>query len=363
MKVLTVVGARPQFIKAAMVTRELAGRGDVNHILVHTGQHYDDNMSSIFFCELDIPQPTYNLAIGSFGHGAQTGRMLEALESTYLVERPDCVLVYGDTNSTLAGALAAAKLQIPVVHIEAGLRSFNRRMPEEINRVLTDHIADLLLAPTQVAVHNLHCEGLAGDRVHLVGDVMYDATIFFAERAESTSTLLTVHGLEPKRYVLATIHREENTDNLPRLASIFEALCRVSEDVPVALPLHPRTRSALQRGGLLDRPYGGILLLEPLGYMDMLVAERNAALIVTDSGGVQKEAFFHRVPCVTIRDETEWVELVESGWNTLVSLSDTEEVVRTIRHGLSARPGIEISPYGNGSAASDIVRLTIEAFA
>lgn len=359
---MTVVGARPQFIKAAVVIRALANREGVCHVLVHTGQHYDDNMSNVFFVELSIPVAQYDLGIGSANHGAQTGRMLEAIETVMLSERPDCVIVYGDTNSTVAGALAAVKLHIPVVHVEAGLRSHNRRMPEEINRIVTDHISDLLLAPTTTAVTNLLREGIGGDKVHLVGDVMYDATVYFGREAESTSTVLLRQGLLPRKYILATVHREENTSDLFRLTSILEALSIMSEEMPVVIPLHPRTRVAISREGLTDFFDGNMTALEPLSYMDMLVLERNSAVIVTDSGGVQKEAFFHRVPCVTVRDETEWVELVDSGWNLLVSPQGPNQVVDAIRNALRERSRAEINPYGDGFAAQRIADLISDIY-
>jgi UDP-GlcNAc3NAcA epimerase len=317
MKILTIVGARPQFIKAAAVSRRLQSHPQIQEVLVHTGQHYDENMSDVFFQELEIPTPDYHLGIGSSSHGAQTGRMLEKIEEVLLQESPDLLLVYGDTNSTLAAAIAAVKLHIKVAHVEAGLRSFNRRMPEEINRVLTDHAANLLFAPTDSAVENLRNEGIAEEKIHLVGDVMYDAALDYLTKAEDKSLILQDLKLTSQNYILATVHRAENTDDPKRLQNIFTALVEVSKKITVVLPLHPRTRAALQRERLLDSVNNALCLINPVGYLDMVILEKNAKLITTDSGGVQKEAFFYRVPCVTLRDETEWVELVECGANVL----------------------------------------------
>lgn len=359
LKVLTVVGARPQFIKAAVVSRELRKYEDVSEILVHTGQHYDGNMSDVFFEELDIPKPDYSLGIGSATQAAQTGRMLEALEDVLMEENPNCVIVYGDTNSTLAGALAAAKLYIPVAHVEAGLRSFNRRMPEEINRIVTDHVSDLLLAPTETAVENLMREGFEQDRVCRVGDVMYDAALFYAKRAEAYSSILESLDLASKRYVLATVHRAENTDNTNRLKCIVDALSMIAQEIPVILPIHPRTQAVLKAEGLLETVVRSIRVVEPVGYLDMVMLERNAALIATDSGGVQKEAFFHRVPCITLRDETEWVELVDIGWNKVVSPTSCMPIVRAIKGALLKHDGLDASPYGDGTASREVVECVL----
>lgn len=358
LKVVSIVGARPQFIKAAMVSRALRATGQVREVLVHTGQHYDDNMSRIFFGELEIPEPDYNLGVGSASHGAQTGRMLEAIERVLVAERPDWVLVYGDTNSTLAGALAAVKLHIPVAHVEAGLRSFNRSMPEEINRVLTDHASDLLFAPTATAVANLKREGIPDERIHLVGDVMYDATLFYGAKAEQQSRILERLGLRPKSYVLATVHRAENTDDPRRLEAIFKGLAFVAESIPVLVPLHPRTRTALERAGLFDRGLGGLTLIEPVGYLDALMLERNAAVIATDSGGVQKEAFWWRVPCVTLRAETEWQELVELKWVSLVYPSDPRAVARAVLMRLNDL-GQEGNPHGDGASSERVASCLV----
>lgn len=352
MHVLTVVGARPQFIKAAVVSIALAKRHEVRHTLAHTGQHYDPSMSDVFFDELDIPRPDMSLEIGSGLHGEQTGRMLAALEQVMLDQDPDVVLVYGDTNSTLAGALAAAKLHIPVAHVEAGLRSFNRRMPEEINRVLTDHISSIHFAPTAAAVENLAAEGIK-EEVHQVGDVMYDAMRHFGHAASShhPSHLATL-GLAGERFVLATVHRAENTDDPHRLSCIVQALGEVADDLPVLFPVHPRTRAALSRLDL-SLP-AGLIATAPLGYLEMLSAEASAAVVVTDSGGVQKEAYFHGVPCVTLRDETEWIELVESGWNQVVPPTTAAVIVAAVR-GAVGRVGRPITAYGSGDAAERIV--------
>jgi UDP-N-acetylglucosamine 2-epimerase len=325
MKVASIVGARPQFIKAAVVSREL--RKQHQEVLIHTGQHYDDNMSQLFFRELDIPEPDYNLGVGSGPHGAQTGTMLVRIERVLRKEKPDWVLVYGDTNSTLAGALAAAKLHIPVAHVEAGLRSFNRRMPEELNRVVVDHVSDLLFAPTETAMKNLEREGLI-ERAHLVGDVMEEALHYYLPIARERSTILKRLQLDPKSYYLVTVHRAENTDSKQSLENILRALVQL--DHPVVFPLHPRTRKMIERFGLgrfLNAD--GIRYLDPVGYLEMLVLEENALTILTDSGGVQKEAYWLGVPCVTLREETEWVETVETGWNVLAGV-ETKRILAAI---------------------------------
>jgi UDP-GlcNAc3NAcA epimerase len=329
------------------VSRALTKRSGVSEILVHTGQHFDDNMSKVFFDELEIPQPAYNLEIGGGSHGAMTGRMLGAIEEVLVKERPDWVLVYGDTNSTLAGALGAVKLHIPVAHVEAGLRSFNRRMPEEINRVLTDHASELLFAPTETAVSNLTAEGVRGDHVRLVGDVMYDAALFYGNKAGRVSGALSQWGLSAGEYVLTTVHRQENTDEKERLNAIISALNRVAKQIRVVLPLHPRTRKAIDMAGL--HLSEGVTVIPPVGYLDMVMLEQHAAVIATDSGGVQKEAFFYRVPCVTLRDETEWVELVDMAWNRLATplVHDLAEAI-TAAVGTRGREG---APYGAGDAA------------
>ena len=352
-RIVSVVGARPQFVKAAVVSKAMAKAG-MDEILVHTGQHYDAKMSDIFFEELGIPTPRHHLEIGSGSHGAQTGRMLEAVEQVIVDEKPDRVLVYGDTNSTVAGALAASKLHVPIDHVEAGLRSFNRRMPEEINRVVTDHLSDLLFAPTETAVRNLGDEGIR-DGVHRTGDVMFDATKAALDIAKERSDVHERTGVELGGYVLATIHRPASTDDLATLQRITNGLQEVARKIPVVLPLHPRTRAALEGFGLLESVAASLRIIDPVGYLDMTSLEAGAAVIATDSGGVQKEAFFHGVPCVTMRRETEWVELVELGWNTLVDPSTTDpgEVILS-RIGQTGRDG---SPYGDGNAADLIAGI------
>ncbi|MFQ5429240.1 MAG: non-hydrolyzing UDP-N-acetylglucosamine 2-epimerase [Phycisphaerae bacterium] len=326
MKILTVVGARPQFIKAAPVSRAVRRRH--HEVLVHTGQHYDYEMSRVFFEGLDIPEPDHELGVGSASHAEQTARMLTELEGVLLDEMPDCVLVYGDTNSTLAGAMVAAKLCIPLAHVEAGLRSFNRTMPEEINRVLTDRVSRFLFCPTPTSVDNLKHEGIESG-MHLVGDVMLDVAMTAAARAEKTSTVLDRLGLKNRAYLLATVHRAGNTDDEANLGAIVRAFARLRE--PLVLPLHPRTRKRLKDAGL-DQVLATakhVIVTEPLGYLDFVMLQRHARKILTDSGGLQKEACFHRVCCITLREETEWVETVESGWNVLVG-ADEEAILREV---------------------------------
>lgn len=347
MKLLTVIGARPQFIKAATVSRVLRDLDDVTEVIVHTGQHYDANMSDIFFDELAIPRPDHHLGIGGGTHGAMTGRQLEAIENVLLDEKPDWVLVYGDTNSTLAGALAAVKLHIPVAHVEAGLRSFNRAMPEEINRILTDHMSDRLFPPTDAAVAHLANEGITGDKVQQVGDVMYDAALFYRDRA-TRPAWFDATGYTPDAFVLATIHRAENTGDPARLGAIlagFEASGR-----PILLPLHPRTRGRVEDLGLMLP--ANVHVVDPVGYLEMIWLEMNCAMIASDSGGVQKEAYFHGRRCVILRDETEWVELVEAGWNVITG-ADTAAITDALAS--SETPDADISPYGEGQAAAKIV--------
>ena len=314
LKILTVVGARPQFIKAAAVSRAIRDTDGLEEVMIHTGQHFDENMSEVFFRELDIPPPAHQLDINGGGHGEMTGRMLIAIEPVLLAEKPDWVVVYGDTNSTLAGALAAAKLHIPIAHVEAGLRSFNRRMPEEVNRVLTDHVATLHLCPTRAALESLDREGIR-DGVHHVGDVMYDATLFAAEQAGRSSNIIEDLKVSRKNYAVATLHRPENTDSPERLQTAISYLQKQAERFPVVFPLHPRTRQYAERVGLGVK---GLKVIDPVGYLDMARLLQGACAVFTDSGGLQKEAYFHRVPCVTMRGETEWVETVTHGWNRLV---------------------------------------------
>ena len=429
MKLIHIVGARPQFVKMAVVSRAItvhndrvAQGGRIEEMIVHTGQHYDENMSAVFFEELEIPKPTYNLGIGSASQGAQTGRMLEAIEEVLAEEQPDWVILYGDTNSTLAGALAAAKLHIPVAHVEAGLRSFNRRMPEEINRVLTDHASSLLFCPTETAVVNLRREGFTNivNDGHLIsdpdsdlalvmdhelrtpnhepvvlniGDVMYDSVLYNLKLAEKRSDILKRLYLlpnkpheplpraittktpisrgnklnelyelnEPMRYALATVHRAENTDNPEHLRSIFQALDEIARSVmPVILPLHPRTREALGKvfsNCELRTLNSRLTIIDPVSYLDMLLLEKNAKLILTDSGGVQKEAFMLDVPCVTLREETEWIETVEAGWNVLVG-ADEARILEAVNRLSSQRSSdLQVNMYGDGHAAERIVNI------
>ena len=357
MKIATIVGARPQFIKAAPVSKALLAAGHQEY-LIHTGQHYDQGMSQVFFDELGLPEPDVNLGVGSGMHGWQTGQMLMRIEETLIKEKPERVLVYGDTNSTLAGALAAVKLQIPLAHVEAGLRSFNREMPEEHNRVLTDHCADLLFCPTQTAVENLRYEGITQGACW-VGDTMYDAVLQFAEMARQRSTILKGLELEPKQFLLATIHRPYNTDNPEILDGILRAFRE--HDETIIFPVHPRTRACIEKYDLLD-PHNDLSqpisennklkLIGPVGYLDMLMLEQNARLILTDSGGMQKEAYFFGVPCLTLRPETEWVETVEAGWNVLVE-ADPMKIAKTIReHSWPTQTPPAL--FGDGDAASKI---------
>jgi len=349
-KIVTVVGTRPQFVKVAPVSKVL--RQQFKEVLINTGQHYDYNMSGVFFEELRIPRPDYDLGVGSSNHGQQTGEMLIRLEKVILDEKPDAVLVYGDTNSTLAGALTASKLHIPLIHIEAGLRSYNKKMPEEINRIMTDHVSDLLFAPTETAVHNLAKEGIAGS-VYNVGDVMYDAVIANESIATSRHELADFE-VSNKSYFLATIHRAENTDDPEQLRIIFESLLKLGDDVIV--PLHPRTKAKLMQLDIYAsiQESNRLKVIEPVSYLEMLLLETNAKGIITDSGGVQKEAYFARVPCFTIREQTEWIETVDAGWNSLVKVREAklEQIIASKL--ASQSPYIE-DLYGNGKAAEKIV--------
>ncbi|MCL0096027.1 UDP-N-acetylglucosamine 2-epimerase (non-hydrolyzing) [Thermodesulfovibrionales bacterium] len=380
LKIASVVGARPQFIKIAPLCREFSKKDNVKHIIIHTGQHYDYEMSKVFFDELGIPEPDYHLGVGSGTHGYQTGEMLKKVEDVLIKEKPDWVLVYGDTNSTLAGALAAIKLYsegagIPVAHIEAGLRSFNKKMPEEINRVLTDHISTILFCPTKTAVANLKREGFknivsdgkltdfSSTQLSIinyqlpiainVGDIMYDAMLMSLKIAEKRTTILETCNLSSKGYYLATVHRAENTDNKERLTSIVEALIEISKDKPIIWPIHPRAKKQFEKYSLKIQN-SKFKIISPLSYFDMLILEKNACRILTDSGGMQKEAYWFKVSCITLRDETEWVETVEAGWNTLAGYNPE----RIVQAALEARPGVEkVSPYGDGRAAERIVEL------
>lgn len=348
MKVASVVGARPQFIKAAPVSRELRQHNE--EVLVHTGQHYDENMSDVFFQVLEIPKPDYNLGVGSGSHAVQTAEMMKGLEAVFEKERPDFVLVYGDTNSTIAAALTAAKLGLPLGHVEAGLRSFNRTMPEEVNRVVTDHLSTVVFAPTPTAVENLSREGITRG-VHLVGDVMYDVALQMAQPARARG-VLKKYGLTAGDYLLATIHRPANADDRETLTSIIEALSDCGRKV--VFPVHPRTRKNLEAFGLWAEASKRLTLLPPVDYLDFLGLLMEAAKVVTDSGGVQKEAYFFGVPCVTLRDETEWIETVEDGWNALVG-TEREDILHAIEHFNPA--GTKSKSFGDGHAAERIAAI------
>jgi UDP-GlcNAc3NAcA epimerase len=323
MKIVTVLGARPQFIKASVLSSLIMAHPQMQEILIHTGQHYDSMMSQIFFQEMGIPQPQHYLEIGSATHGAQTGRMMERLETVVLEEKPDLILVYGDTNSTLAGALVASKLHIPLAHVEAGLRSYNKRMPEEINRILTDHMSDLLFAPTQQAINNLKKEGIGGESVILSGDIMYDVAKHYLELACETSQMLKQLNLTSKNYLLLTIHRAENTNNPTLMRELFSKLTEIAKKMTIVFPIHPRTQKTIQE---LNIDLGQIVVIPPVGYLDMTMLQFHAKKIITDSGGVQKEGYFYGVPCLVIRDQTEWVELTEIGFNTLIKNQDISNI-------------------------------------
>jgi UDP-GlcNAc3NAcA epimerase len=355
LKILTVIGARPQFVKAIALSHAIAKRRGVEEVLLHTGQHYDDNMSAVFFRDLGLAEPKYRFDLGGGRHGEMTGRQLAAIEEALIAEKPDICLVYGDTNSTLAGSLAAAKLHIPVAHVEAGLRSFNRRMPEEINRVVTDHVSTWLFAPTETAVRNLAAEGIAAEKVHLVGDVMYDVSRLVIDYPERRTDIVDRLGVGGADYAAATLHRQENTDDPVRLADILDALADLAGRMNVVLPLHPRTRKTVAGYPRTEAALRQLIVTEPLGFFDMATLLAGARLAVTDSGGLQKEAFFHRVPCVTVREETEWVELVELGWNRLPVALDRKSIRGAIDAALAAPTGRDASPYGRGHAAETIL--------
>lgn len=369
-KIITIIGARPQIIKAAAVSRAVAKRKDIEEIIVHTGQHYDQNMSEVFFNELGIPTPEYNLNVGSGSHGVQTAKMIEALENVFIQQRPDCIIVYGDTNSTLAGAVAASKLHIPIAHIEAGLRSFNMSMPEEINRIACDQLSSILFPPTKIAEENLKNEGFLnsfaifkngkGREVHNCGDVMYDNSIHFAQAAEKKSTILSQINVKPNTFILSTIHRDNNTDNPERLNSIFRALVDLSEanKQTVVLPLHPRTAKLLSKNlkpELHDKVISSkfIKIIEPVSFLDMIALEKNASLVMTDSGGVQKEAFFFEKPCVILRAETEWVEIVEHNAGILAD-ANYDKIMRAYQE-LSSKKIVFPKLFGDANAASHII--------
>lgn len=343
-KIVTIVGARPQFVKAATLSRIIMQHGQIEEVIVHTGQHFDANMSAIFFDEMQIPKPHYHLAIHSKGHGEMTGEMLAAIENVLLTEQPDAVVVYGDTNSTLAGALAAKKLQITLIHIEAGLRSFNMNMPEEINRILTDRISDLLLCPTQTAIANLEREGFEhfDTKVLLTGDIMKDSVSFYSALAETKSDIIKRLNLTNTSFVLATLHRQENTDSKANLEAIFKGLDAIHKETPVVLPLHPRTKKQLSHFGLTTQ----ITLIDPVGYFDMLSLLKHCTTVVTDSGGLQKEAYFSKKPCIIIRNESEWVELVEGGFAQLVG-ANQEKILSAYHNYQQTELSFEQHLYGD----------------
>lgn len=348
-EIITIVGARPQFIKAATLSRQFQLAG-IQEIIVHTGQHFDANMSDVFFSELNIPKPTYELNIHGLTHGAMTARMLEEIEKILIAREPDGVVVYGDTNSTLAGALAASKLQIPLIHVEAGLRSFNMSMPEEINRIVTDRISNLLLCPTDTAVKNLHDEGmhLTSTRIVKTGDVMQDAFMYYASHAQLKSDIIRKIG--KSRFVLATIHRQSNTDNLDNLKSIIQGLNKLNRMIPVVMPIHPRTRNILAHNYILPE----FMTIDPVSYFDMILLLKYCEMVVTDSGGLQKEAFFAKKHCVTLREETEWTELVENGFNMLVG-TDANMLLQAYNVLSVKSSDFKINLYGNGNAAEKAV--------
>lgn len=354
-KIITILGARPQFVKAATVSRAFAKAGQ-KEIIIHTGQHFDENMSDVFFREMEIPHPDYNLQVSNLSHGAMTGRMLEKIEEILMREKPEAVLVYGDTNSTLAGALAASKLHIPVSHVEAGLRSFDMRMPEEINRILTDRLSKILFCPTETAVNNLQREGFRNFNcdIELSGDVMYDAVLHYRKKVAETSRILKSESIQGN-FALATIHRAENTNDPVRLSSIFEALNEINKTLPVVLPLHPRTKNYLQSHSIQTR----IKIIDPVGYFDMLTLLDHSSIVLTDSGGLQKEAYFFKKFCITLRDQTEWIELVENGANEITG-ADAAKILDSFSHNLGKV--ITDKPlYGTGAAAEKIVNTILKS--
>jgi len=359
LRILTIVGARPQFVKAAAVSRAIAAHNErpgcrrIDERILHTGQHYDANMSQVFFTELGIPAPRHHLNVGSGSHARQTGDILVGVERVIQGERPDVVLVYGDTNSTVAGAMSAAKLRVPVAHVEAGLRSFNRAMPEEINRILTDAMSDLLFCPSRTAFEHLGREGIARG-VHVVGDVMYDSVLHHARQSAEQSTLVQRLGLKTGGYALATLHRAENTERADRLQALLTTLSELP--IPVVLPLHPRTRAAQKPAGPM--PGGSLQVIEPVGYLDVLALIRSSRMVLTDSGGMQKEAYWLGRPCVTLREETEWVELVEAGVNRLAGTS-RERIVAASDWAMSCDMPSDTSIYGDGSTGNQIVDLLV----
>lgn len=355
MKIITIVGARPQFIKAAVISRVIAKTSGIEEVIIHTGQHYDTNMSDIFFEEMGIPRPNYNLNVNGLGHGAMTGQMMEKIETVLLDEKPDWVLVYGDTNSTLAGAITARKLNIPLAHVEAGLRSFNMKMPEEVNRIVTDRISDILFCPTETAVANLLKEGFSniGTTVELCGDVMFDAALYYFEKRKKPSFNI------PDEFILATVHRAENTDDPKKLGSIFSALNNISRKIPVVLPLHPRTKIKLEQAGF-DFADSKIVFIPPVGYLEMVWMLGECRLVMTDSGGLQKEAFFFKKHCVVLREETEWTELIKNKLNFLAG-SDASMIEKTVEQVLTiGKTDFDKGFYGDGNAGEKIINSLID---
>lgn len=373
MKIATIIGARPQFVKAAVVSRAIGNfnienkNRVINEAIIHTGQHYDANMSDVFFEEMQIPKPKYHLGIGGTSHGAMTGRMLEQIEEVLIKEKPDVVLVYGDTNSTLAGALAAAKLHIPVAHVEAGLRNYDRTIPEEINRILTDHLSTWVFCPSQLSVDNLAKEGFFEEKrenakvyVHNVGDVMYDAFCFYLEMANPTQDTYNLTNKVDAGYCLTTIHRAGNTDDVEVLKNIINELKQISAHIPVIIPLHPRTYEVIKQNNISTE---GLIIIEPVGYFDMLYLLKNCGIVITDSGGLQKEAYFAKKPCITLIDYTPWIELVECGVNTTIEGS-SKLIYYTIINKLKDIDNQEFPQniYGDGHAGDKIVRILANAY-
>ena len=359
LKIMTILGARPQFIKASALSDLIFRSNKATEYIVHTGQHFDADMSQVFFDELNLPMPAVNLEISGGSHAEMTGRMLIGIEKEIVTQRPDVVLVYGDTNSTLAGALAAAKLEVPVAHVEAGLRSFNRSMPEELNRKVTDCLSQFLFTPTQLATSNLQREGHTEDSIYQVGDIMLDVALNFGRLAEESPGEMIVYE-STSRFALATIHRAENTGSMARMSEIVFALCAATEVIDIILPLHPRTRAALVEFDLIKVLSEKVRIIEPVGYLDMVRLEKGAAVIITDSGGVQKEAFFHKTPCITLRGETEWMELVDSGWNRLVNPVTPQAILDALAAADSSERE-DVAPYGEGDAAKKIIDVLLAA--
>lgn len=377
MKIVTIIGARPQIIKAAAISRAIKTHfaKEIEEIIIHTGQHYDANMSAVFFDELGIPRPNYNFHVGSATHGVQTAHMMEEIEEILLQEQPDFIVLYGDTNSTLAGAIVAAKIHIPIVHIEAGLRSFNKSMPEEINRIVCDHCSTLLFSPTQTGIDNLLREGLTIDnmppytvnnpKVFHSGDIMYDNSLYFAEMAETKTNIINRLELNDKPFILATIHRDSNTDNPERLDSIFSTLLKLSEQIPIVLPLHPRTDKMLKnsidtskRKQLFDSP--NLKIIKPVSFLEMIALERHAKIVVTDSGGVQKEAYFFKKPSIILRNETEWIEILKTG-NAILADADENRIMQAWEH-FNTHPVADFPEiFGNGHAAEFILEQVLQA--